>query len=463
MRNTRRPALITLIVCVCLAVPGAAPAGAADYVPGEVVVGYAPQPAQAQATVQANIGRYMGIRQAAVPAPAPQTQVLTLPKGMSVPRALGKLRRQRGVAYAVANYIAHIAGSWIPNDTGRGHIAQAWDQLQWNFLPVVGVNAPEAWSNMFGVHRPGGRGVTVAVLDTGVAYRNWKQFKKSPDFGVTKFVAPYDFVAKNTFPLDREGHGTFVAGTIAEATNNRFGLTGLAYGASIMPVRILDADGTGDAATISRGIRYAATHGAQVINLSLEFSLDVTANDIPDIMSAIRFAHHRGSVVVAAAGNEGVEQIAYPARAPAVISVGATTKDKCLANYSNGGSKLALVAPGGGDDTTLLDDPNCHPDRTLPDIYQMTFFDSTNPNKFGFPSGWYGTSMAAPHVAAAAALVIASGVIGRHPTPDQILTRLERTAQPLGGSQPNQYYGWGLLDAGAATSKSVVVPLTTPT
>jgi serine protease len=459
MRNIRRLAMMTLSVGAVVAALMCPPAQAADYVPREVVVGYARQ----EATVQADIGRYMGIRQAGTSAPAPQTQVLKLPRGMSVRRALAKLRRQPGVAYAVPNYIAHIAGSWIPNDTGRGRIARAWEQVQWNFLPSVGVNAPEAWSNLFGVHRPGGRGVTVAVLDTGVAYRNWKQFKKSPDFSGTKFVAPYDFVAKNAFPLDREGHGTFVAGTIAEATNNRFGLTGLAYGASIMPVRILNADGTGDAATISRGIRYAATHGARVINLSLEFSLDVTANDIPDIMAAIRFAHRRGAVVVAAAGNEGVEQIAYPARAPAVISVGATTKDKCLANYSNGGSKLALVAPGGGDDTTLLNDPNCHSDRTLPDVYQMTFFDSTNPNRFGFPGGWYGTSMAAPHVAAAAALVIASGVIGRHPTPDQILTRLERTAQPLGGSQPNQYYGWGLLDAGAATSKSVVVPLTTPT
>ena len=88
-----------------------------------------------------------------------------------------------------------------------------------------------------------------------MAFRNYKQFTKSPDFGRTKFVAPYDFVSHNKYPVDREGHGTFVAGTVAESTNNGYGLTGLAYGASIMPVRILDADGTGDAATISRGIR----------------------------------------------------------------------------------------------------------------------------------------------------------------------------------------------------------------
>jgi serine protease len=293
----------------------------------------------------------------------------------------------------------------------------------------------------------------IAVLDTGVAYRDWHQFKKSPDFGETRFADPYDFVAKNRYPLDREGHGTFVTGTIAESTNNRVGLTGLAYGASIMPVRILDADGTGDAVTISRGIRYAVNHGAQVINLSLEFSLDVTSTDIPDIISALSYAYHRGVVVVAAAGNEGVEQIAYPAAAPQVISVGATTRDRCLANYSNEGNRLDLVAPGGGDDTTLLTDPTCHSDRTLPDISQLTFFDAAHPTRFGYPGGWYGTSMAAPHVAATAALVIASGVIGRRPSPKAVLERLESTARPLGTPRPNKYYGFGLLNSGAATAR----------
>jgi serine protease len=425
-------------------------ASASAYVPGEVVVASAAQPI---ATVAADLSRRTGIHAApAAPAPAPGERVLRLPPGVSVGQAISLLRHQPGVAYAVPNYLAHAAGSWIPNDPGRTHAARGWEQLQWNFLPYVGVNAPEAWSNLRADHRPGGRGVTVAILDTGVAYRDWQVFLKSPDFTGTRFVDPYDFVANNRFPLDREGHGTFVAGLVGEATNNRFGLTGLAYGASIMPVRILDANGTGDAATISRGIRYAATHGAQVINLSLEFSLDVTPADIPDIMSAIRFAHRRGVVVVAASGNEGVDQIAYPARAPAVISVGATTRDRCLANYSNQAAKLDLVAPGGGDDTSLLSDPSCHSNWTLPDIFQLTLLDPSNPRRFGYPGGWYGTSMSSPHVAAAAALVIASGVLGGHPTPDQVLARLETTAQPLGGSRTNQYYGWGLLDVGAATS-----------
>jgi serine protease len=443
-------AALAATALIAAAVPVTARAAAAKYVPGEVVVGYAPTPV---ASVAADISRKMGIRAAPAPqAPVPGSRLLRLPRGLSVARAIARLRHQPGVAYVVPNYIAHAAGSWIPNDRGRADIARGWEQLQWNFLPGAGVNAPQAWANLLADHRPGGRGVVVAILDTGVAYRNWRQFKKSPDFTSTRFVDPYDFVANNPYPLDREGHGTFVAGTVAESTNNGFGLTGLAYGASIMPVRILNADGTGDAATISRGIRYAATHGAQVINLSLEFSLDVTPADIPDIISAIRFAHGRGAVVVAAAGNEGVEQLAYPARAPAVISVGATTRDRCLANYSNGGSRLDLVAPGGGDDTSLLSDPNCRPDLNLPDIFQLTFLNSSNPDRFGYPGGWYGTSMSSPHVAAAAALVIASGVIGRHPNPDQVLARLEATAQALGGSKPNASYGYGLLDAGAATA-----------
>ena len=169
---------------------------------------------------------------------------------------------------------------------------------------------------MFADHRPGGRGVVIAVLDTGVAYRNWEGFRKSPDFGGTHFVDPYDFVAGNAFPLDREGHGTFVAGMIAEATNNGRGLTGLAYGAKIMPVRVLDADGDGDSVTIARGIRYAVKHGAQVINLSLEFDISVRASQIPDIISAINFAHRHGVVVVAAAGNDSSSELAYPAAAP---------------------------------------------------------------------------------------------------------------------------------------------------
>jgi serine protease len=367
-------------------------------------------------------------------------------------QALAQARREPGVAYAVPDYIAHAAGSWIPNDPGNGRASGGWQSLQWNFLAAPGVNGPAAWANLISDGRPGGRGVTVAIVDTGVAYRNWRQYVRSPDFAGTRFVDPYDFVSHDAFPLDENGHGTFVTGTVAEATNNGIAGAGLAYGASIMPVRVLDASGDGDAATIARGIRYAVNHGAQVINLSLEFDLSVTAGDIPSIINAIAYAHRHGAVVVAAAGNDSSSELAYPARAAGVISVGATTRDGCLADYSDVGPGLDLVAPGGGDDASLLGDPNCHPDRNLPGVFQMTFQDPFNPRQFSLPGGWYGTSMAAPHVSAVAALVIASRVLGAHPTPDQVLARLEQTARPLGGTTPNSNYGYGLIDAGAATA-----------
>ncbi|MHB8659372.1 MAG: S8 family serine peptidase [Solirubrobacteraceae bacterium] len=469
----RRPAAALAVCLGALAIgcgPLTAAANAAPgpaYLPGRVVVGYA---APMASVVQVEVSRRMGIRMVASAAAstdasgAATSTVVTLPRGLSVAAAVARLRHQPGVAYVVPDYLAHASGSFVPDDVGRTHRAGGWEQLQWNFLPGTGADAPRAWANLIADHRAGGRGVVVAVLDTGVAFRKWRQFKASPDFAGTRFVDPCDLVAgtirrnrcTNVFPLDREGHGTFVTGTIAEATNNRLGVTGLAYGASIMPVRILDADGTGDAGTIGRGIRYAVGHGAQVINLSLEFSLDVSATDIPEIISALHYARAHGVAVVAAAGNDSGQQIAYPARTSTVISVGATTLDRCLADYSNVGAGLDLVAPGGGDDTSLLSDPDCHPNRELPDVYQMTFNDSAYPNRFGLPSGWYGTSMSAPVVSASAALVIASRVIGAHPSPEQILARLEHTAQPLGGAQPNENYGYGLVDAGAATAPAAI-------
>jgi serine protease len=455
---------LTLASAVLLGVAAAAwpgAASAANYLPGEVVVGYY-QPGLSAAADRATAS---AVSAGALPSSVQTTEV-QVPRGLTVAAEIRRLRRNGRVAFAVPDYLAHIASAppqWIPDDPGKAGVAEGWEKLQWNFLPDIGVNAPEAWANLLAVHRAGAKGVVIAVLDTGVAYRNWHQFRKSPDFKWTRFVHPYDFIAHNRFPLDREGHGTFVAGTIAESTNDGFGLTGLAYNASIMPVRVLNQNGWGDAATIARGIRYAVWHGAQVINLSLEFDPSVTAREIPSIMAAIRFAHEHGVVVVAAAGNEGAASIAYPARAPDVISVGATTMDRCLAYYSNDGSGLDLVAPGGGDDAFLPNDPNCSSYRNLPDIRQMTFGNPKHPGRFSYPSGWDGTSMAAPHVAAAAAMVIASGVLGPHPTPDEILRRLEQTAQPLGGSQPNQYYGWGLIDIGAATAPLGSPPPSYPT
>jgi serine protease len=431
------------------AAPGASVAPGA-YSPGKLVVGYGP-------ATTAAIARSAGYtpREADQSSPA-RTRVVQLPPGASLSKALARVRKEPGVRWAVPDYIARPAGGpgteFVPDDPGEGTEAGSWREMQWNFAGQFGVGAPEAWENLIRDGHAGGRGVVVAVLDTGVAYTNWGPFRRSPDFGRFQFVKGYDFINRNAYPLDRNGHGTFVASTIAENTDNGYGLTGLAYGASIMPVRVLDTQGEGEASTIAEGVRFAVRHGAQVINLSLEFAPSVTAGDIPELISALRYAHRRGVLVVAAAGNEAHKAIAYPARAPYVVSVGATTEHGCLASYSNDGSGLTIVAPGGGADANLPGDPNCHPGSPPGrDVFQVTLTGGS-PRRFGIPRGYEGTSMATPHVSATAALVIASGVLGRHPSPALIVARLRATARKLGSAGDEALYGAGLLDAAAATA-----------
>jgi serine protease len=381
-----------------------------------------------------------------------------LKKGVDLARTVSRLRSEPGVRWAVPDYIARAsgtaraAGEAVPDDPGLAHVAGGWRALQWNFAGAFGVDAPGAWFNVAHEGAPGGQGIVVAVLDTGVAYADRGPFRRSPDFSRYGFVQGYDFISRNTHPSDRNGHGTFVAGTIAEATDNRYGLTGLAWGAKIMPVRVLDDAGEGDASVIAEGVRFAVEHGARVINLSLEFSSDVRARDIPELIDALRYAKRHGVVVVAAAGNEGSTAIPYPARVRGVIAVGATTEHGCLASFSNYGPGITLVAPGGGPDATLPGDPDCQPQ--LPsgrDIFQMTFTGSS-PRVFGFPDGYEGTSMATPHVAATVALMLAGKVLGGKPTPAQVTARLVATARPLGDPADRRLYGAGLLDAAAATA-----------
>src|SRR5262249_12935971 len=156
--------------------------------------------------------------------------------------------------------------------------------------------------------------------------------------------------------VDRNGHGTHVASTIAETTNNKIALTGLAYNARIMPVRVLDSQGAGDAATTADGVRFAGRRGAQVINLSPGVSTDVGASEMPELLRALDYAHRRGALVIAASGNKAHSAVAYPARAPHVLSVGATTIHGCLSDFSNDGHGLDMVAPGGGADADVPGD-----------------------------------------------------------------------------------------------------------
>jgi serine protease len=343
-----------------------------------------------------------------------------------------------------------VAAPFLPNDAGTLDGDGGWSAQQWNFVGPYGVNAPGAWANLIAARAPGGQGVTIAVLDTGVAYRDSPPFRRSPDLRSAGFVRGYDFVGDDPYPVDLNGHGTHVASTIAEATNNAYGLTGLAYGARIMPVRVLDRAGDGDPNVIAQGVRFAAAHGAKIINLSLNFAASVTAAQIAPLLAAINDAWRRGSLVVAAAGNASLPMIDLPARASHVLAVGATTENGCLASYSNRGPGLDVVAPGGGDDAALDDDPGCVAGRTGRAISQVTL-DGWRPDRFGVRD-YSGTSMAAPHVSAAAALVVASGVLGADPSPMAITGRLQQTARDLGAPGYDPRYGWGLIDAAAATT-----------
>ncbi len=398
-------------------------------------------------------------------------RLLELPDSVGVTEAARELRAKRGVAYAVPNYIAHASA--VPNDRGLGTAAGDWQRSQWNFLPCGsacapgsaplafeargGINAPGAWSVLKKRRAAGGKGATVAVLDTGVAFRAKRpRFLRSPDFGKRQFLPGYDFVKRTRLPLDRDGHGTHVAGTIGERTGNGFGLTGLVPKAKLIPVRVLDANGLGNARDISRGIRFAAKAGADVINMSFEFSLAVNGcGKIKSVCKAIKFAHKRGAVLVSAAGNSNGEPVAYPAGAPRVIAVGRTTKDACLAADSRTGAGLDLVAPGGG--LPLI--PGCGSDDPLfsrdAPILQLTF-NGFRFRSFGFPGFYEGTSMASAHVSGVAAMVVASKVMGRNPKPAAVECQLEATARRGSGQLGQDYdarlFGAGLVDPVAAVS-----------
>jgi serine protease len=440
--NRRLPITLALTLLAALAV--AAPAGAAGFAPGEVIVKFEGQ----------RFGR-----------------AVALPPRVGVREAASALRRSPRVAYAVPNFIATasakaaVTATDIPNDPGNLSVPRdppgAWVFKQWNFLPWDGTGTPElptspggidalgGWENLAAIGRAGAKGVTVAVLDTGIAYRAMgSRFRRSPDFTAKQFVDGYDFVNDDKLPMDENGHGTHVAGTIGEKNGNGIGLTGLAYGAKLMPVRVLDRHGRGAADDIAAGIRFAASNGADVINMSFNFGC---GKAVPDIDDALRLAYRKGAVTVASVGNLGSETcVSPPATGPHVIGVGGSTEGGCLGGYSLGGKGVDVVAPGGGAPVagclSVLADP----------IYQVTL-KAGSTRRFGIPGNYVGTSMAAAHVTAAAAMTIAAGVVdpakksrGRI---GAVTRRLRATARSLG--LPATQQGAGLIDLARATDPAL--------
>ena len=306
---------------------------------------------------------------------------------------------------------------FVPNDPYYAH--------QWH-LDQIGM--PSAWS------RGRGEGAVVAVIDTGVAYRNAGRFAQAPDLGQTRFVDGWDFVDNDAFPDDEHGHGTHVAGTIAQSTDNGLGVAGVAPSAAIMPLRVLDANGAGGWAAIASAIRWAADHGADVINMSLGGGMRSRT-----VERAIDYAHEHGVVVVAAAGNSSRGAVEYPARHDHVIAVGAVRYDRELSFYSCYGEGLDVVAPGG--DTRVDQNGDGLPDGVL----QNTIV-GRDVRRFDYLA-WQGTSMAAPHVAGVAALVRASGVTD----PDAVERILRETAEPIGDTE---HFGSGLVRADGALARS---------
>src|SRR5918995_1009648 len=443
MRSLKQiPAIAAVVATAALAAPaGAAPAPAKPFVPGEILVSFGKG----------------------------GEQLLDLPPGVGVGEAAQALRANPEVAYAVPNYLARASA--VPNDPGRRGEPGGWRHMQWNFLPCGsscgqsanplsfespgGINAIDAWTTIKRrTGRASGKFVRVAVLDTGIAFRGLKpNFKRSPDFARKQFVAPWDFVDGGKLALDRDGHGTHIAGTIAERNNNGVALTGLAPAAKIIPVRVLNANGYGTARDIARGIVYAAKRGARVINMSFEFSSAVrSCKRIRGVCRAIRFAtKRRGALVVAAAGNSAGQAVAFPARAPRGIAVGRTTRDGCVAAASRSGEGLDLVAPGGGA-PAVKDCGAPGPDSTDP-IRQLTF-KGLGFKQFGYPGIYEGTSMAAAHVSGVAAMVISSRVLGNRPKWWKVQCQLKATARTerLGQTYDPTAFGSGLVDAAAAVA-----------
>ncbi len=383
---------------------------------------------------------------------------IALPEGASLDEALAAYRASPLVAEASVAHVATILDT--PNDPNYPyqwplHNTEGgmWADIAWNLAPNRGAN------------------VTVAVIDSGVAFEDYntsldghpQSFKKAPDLASTTFVAPYDFNQNDEHPNDDNGHGTHVAGTIAQNTNNAYGVAGVAYNARIMPIKVLDYTGNGFDDDIVEGIYHAVANGADVINMSIGFPGSgggaVPCSEFAGLNAALDYAHAQGVVVIAAAGNDG-GIVSCPAAHPDVIAVGATGYDGLYTWYSNNGAALDIAAPGGD---PLVDKSG---DGYIDGVLQETFcYDASallllDAYDTFCDSFYAGTSMASPHVAGTAALLLAENP---SLTPDDVRGYLQDTARDRGAPGWDPNYGWGALDAAGALASLLGVPIPTPT
>lgn len=310
---------------------------------------------------------------------------------------------------------------------------------QWGLRQI---HAPAAWSR--GAR---GKGVTIGIVDSGVDLGH-------PDLRA-KILPGTDLVRKADGlhgpgcpgPQDENGHGTHVAGIAAAITGNGVGVAGTAPGARVLPVRVLDDTGSGEGTAVNAGIRWAAAHGAKVINVSIGGDLPLIGNlpgEGDDTEAAVRYAFSKGAVVVGSAGNSTVPLCDYPAAATDAVCVGATDSSGKPSVYSNfpvsPNGTVAVRAPGGAGDLFF-----CESDQ---DVWSTMWPKSDDDNCGGTIRGYdtlAGTSMAAPFVSGVAALLAGRGL-----NAPQILGCLK--AHSSNGGSYDPAYGYGIVDAGGAVA-----------
>lgn len=452
------------------------------YVPGKLLVKYRDGVSAATKLSTRSVAKAV----AATEPSYADFEVMRVDPSQDVEALAAALRARPDVEWAQPAYRVHAM--MVPNDP-------YYSTQQWN-LPLI--DMPRAWD----IQPAAGSSITVAVLDTGVAYTNTTiqfsdptgftdpqgtvypplgnltlQFSAAPQLApLSRFVSPRDFIWGDDTPVDTDGHGTHVSGTIGQTTNDAAGTAGVAFNVKLMPVKVIDSEwddifgspnyGTDD--IVAQGIRYAVDNGAKVINMSIGRTgpSDCGTNPsdpgcAPSIESAIKYAVGKGAFVAIAAGNDfesgnPTETLAEIAsRVPGAVSVAAVTRQQTHAYYSSTGSWVELSAPGGsfreaGAGVCSSTSTTCGGilqqtlDLDLVDTFDLTPAEYGPPRFDSFRYYWFiGTSQATPHVSGIAAMLMQQGIT----SPAAIEAALEKFATDLGDPGRDSTFGFGLVEA----------------